>query len=314
MDLLPGSAPHWHLVLNHFPSVGTVIALGLLLASYYWRSDDLKRASLVLFLVLALLAIPTFITGHASAVLISNNEGVSTAAIAAHRDLGLFAFCFVGLTGAFAWFALWQYRRFARPSSWVMVAVLSLSVISLLFLTLAGSAGGHINHPEIWADGAVEVQPGPGPTAALTGMVHTHLWMWPALEVAHFIGMALLFGTVLFVCLRVLGVGKVIPFSAVHRMLPLGALGFAVNTATGMMFYMSETALFVGRPLGMYPKIALIVIGGIAIIYFTVFDRVWNLKGGQDAAISAKVFAMVTLLAWTGVLLFGRLLPYLEGL
>jgi hypothetical protein len=81
-----------------------------------------------------------------------------------------------------------------------------------------------------------------------------------------------------------------------------------------MMFYISETALFVGRPVGMYPKIALIVIGGVAIIYFTVFDKVWNLKSGESAAFSAKTMAAVTLLSWTGVLLFGRLLPYLEGL
>jgi hypothetical protein len=314
MDLLPSSPPHWHIVLNHFPSVGTVIALALLLAAFYWKSEDLKRASLALFLILSLLLIPTFITGHAAALQIQGNPGVSAAAIAAHRDLGLLAFCFAGLTGAFAWFALWQYRRYAQPAAWVMTGVLAFAIIGLFFMTLAGSAGGHINHPEIWPAGAAEVQPGPGPTAALQGLVHNRLWMWPALEVVHFAGMALLFGTVLFVCLRVLGLASNISYAALHRILPLGVLGFAMNTATGMMFYISETALFVGRPVGMYPKIALIVIGGVAIIYFTVFDKVWNLKSGESAAFSAKTMAAVTLLSWTGVLLFGRLLPYLEGL
>ena len=33
MDLIPGSAPHWHLVLNHLPSVGTLVAVCLLAAS-----------------------------------------------------------------------------------------------------------------------------------------------------------------------------------------------------------------------------------------------------------------------------------------
>jgi hypothetical protein len=314
MDLLPSSAPHWHLVLNHFPSVGTVIGLGLLLSGWYWKSEDLKRASLALFLILALLVIPTFITGHATALEIRGNPGISTAAIAAHRDLGLLAFCFVGLTGALSWFALWQYRRFTQPASWVIPAVTGLAVVSLLFLTLAGSAGGHINHPEIWAEGATEVQPGPGPTEALVGFVHGNLWVWPALEVAHFIGMALLFGTVLVVCLRVLGVARAIPFSAVHRLMPLGVFGFAVNTGTGMMFYMAETALFAGRGMGMYPKLALIVIGGVAILYFTVFDKAWNLRSGDDAPVTAKAVAVVTLLSWAGVLLLGRLLPYLEGL
>jgi hypothetical protein len=314
MDLLPSSVPHWHIVLNHFPSIGTVIALGLFLAAYYWRSEDLIKASLALFLIMALLAIPTFITGQATSLIIQNQPGVSAAAIAAHRDLAVVSFSVLGITGALSWLALWQYRRFSRPSSWTMGAILVFAVIALFFMTLTGSAGGHINHPEIWPADAVEVQPGPGPSAAIVGYVHANLWMWPALEVVHFIGMALLFGTVLFVCLRVLGLAKNVPFSAVHRILPLGMLGFAVNVGTGMVFYLTETALFLNRGMAMYPKMALIVIGGVAVLYFTIFDRAWKVQSGEGSALTAKAFALVTLVSWAGVLLLGRLLPYLEGL
>ena len=77
MDLIPTSGPHLHVLLNHFPSVGTVIALGLFLAAYHLKSDDLRRSSMVIFLLLGLLAIPTYISGAAARWAIQGNEGIS---------------------------------------------------------------------------------------------------------------------------------------------------------------------------------------------------------------------------------------------
>ena len=60
--------PHVHLLLNHFPIIGTIIALGLFLFSLIGKSDDLKRASLVIFAGIALLSIPTYMSGNGAAV------------------------------------------------------------------------------------------------------------------------------------------------------------------------------------------------------------------------------------------------------
>ncbi len=58
---------------------------------------------------------------------------------------------------------------------------------------------------------------------------------------------------------------------------------------------------------------ALITIGGIAVLYFTIFDKPWALKPGDDAPMLSKAVAIVTAGMWTGVVIYGRLLPYLEG-
>ena len=59
------------------------------------------------------------------------------------------------------------------------------------------------------------------------------------------------------------------------------------------------------------PKMALITIGAAAVLYFSVSERIWGLKAGDDAPMAAKSVAGFVLLAWTGVLVFGRLLPYI---
>jgi hypothetical protein len=54
-------------------------------------------------------------------------------------------------------------------------------------------------------------------------------WLWPLFETLHFLGLSMLIGTVGFFDLRVLGVAKAIPPAALHRLIPWGLGGFAVN-------------------------------------------------------------------------------------
>ena len=54
---------HLHLLLNHFPIIGTIVGVGLFLVSLAGKNDDLKRAGLIIFAVMALLSLPTFFSG-----------------------------------------------------------------------------------------------------------------------------------------------------------------------------------------------------------------------------------------------------------
>lgn len=314
MGFIPSSAPHWHLVLNHFPSVGIVIVLGLLAVALYVRSDDLVKASLVLVVVLSLLAIPTFITGGAARAAIDGNEGIETALIQAHQDAAAFALTMLLATGWVAWFALWQWRRFGRPHPWNVPIVLVLGLVTLATMVRTGSLGGDINHPEIHTGGELEAAAANGSwTQGAADWVMQNAGVWPTLEALHFMGMAVLFGVVLLVALRIFGVVRHVPFNAFHRLLPLGVFGFMVNVVTGMLFFVVDYERYSTMTNSFFPKMALIAIGGIAVLYFTMFDRPWALKAGDRAPLGSKVAAAAVVLMWSGVMIYGRLLPYLEG-
>src|SRR5687768_1527413 len=62
-------------------------------------------------------------------------------------------------------------------------------------------------------------------------------WLWPTLETLHFLGLSLLFATIGLFDLRVLGLGKAIPPGALHRLIPIGIAGYAVNVLTGIVFF-----------------------------------------------------------------------------
>jgi hypothetical protein len=114
---------------------------------------------------------------------------------------------------------------------------------------------------------------------------------------------------VLFVVARVLGFAKSIPFSAVHRVLPLGLFGVLMNVFSGMLMMLADSFRYLNETT-FAPKIAFVAIGAIAVLYFSRSERVWNVKAGEEAPTSAKAVAVLVLAAWAGVILGGRLLPY----
>ena len=59
------------------------------------------------------------------------------------------------------------------------------------------------------------------------------------------------------------------------------------------------------------PKVIFITIGGMAVLYYSLAERLWTVKAGEEAPMSAKWVAALVLVSWTGVIMGGRLLAYL---
>lgn len=329
---------HLHLLLNHLPVIGTLITAGLFILGLVERSDALKRASFVLFLGLSLLSIAVYMSGNGAAEAICDGStqadldgqdalppnkpcqlplGASRALIQIHESAAFEAFAVMELTGVFAWLGLWQFRRFSRFPPSTLAVVLILSLITLALMTRAANLGGMIRHPEI--AGTVRGGPAAAPTvqprdllarrvgAAMEGGVP---WGWPTCETLHFIGLSLLFGIAALIDLRVLGLMKGISFAALHRLLPWGILGFVINAVTGFLFFVATPWQYTYNGAFQW-KIVLILLAGLNVLYFTIFDSAWAVKAGQDAPMSAKFAAASALVLVVGIIFCGRMLPFL---
>jgi uncharacterized membrane protein len=303
---------HLHLLLNHFPTIGMVVGLVLFLAAIAVKSDDLKRASLTTFFAIALLAIPTFVTGTAAQLALSDTPDISKSLVIQHENVAFIALCAMELTGALAWLGLWQFRRRGLIPSTTLAAILILGLATFGLMAQAASIGGEIRHPEIRSAPLVEPAT-PQPTFARTlGAAMTDIyWTWPISETLHFIGLCLSFGVVLVVDLRMLGFLRAISFDALHRLLPWGVVGFAINVATGMLFFVGAPASFYVTSEVFFWKLALILILGANALYFTVFEEPWRLAPNDAPPFSAKVAAASGILLWVGVIFCGQMLPFL---
>lgn len=313
MDLVSLVNPaHLHLLLNHVPTVGTVIGVGLLLLSLVRKNEHLKHVSLEVFFIVALATLPAYLTGVAAQASVEGREGVTQAFIDLHHDAALAAFVLMNITGAFAWLALWQFRRRSQPARWAMSVVLLLAVLTVSVMARAATLGGEIRHPEIRVEDAAPAVPGAGwlTKAGITWLVTENPWVWPAAETLHFIGLCLTFGILGFVNLRLMGVMKGIPFAAVHRLLPWGMLGFGINLMTGMMFFISTSEQYTQNG-PFYWKMLFLMIAGANFLYLTVVDKAWTLRAGEDSHVFDKAIAVSAIVLWIGVIYWGRMLPFL---
>jgi hypothetical protein len=311
----PATLAHLHLLINHVPTIGLVLSLGIFLLALAHDSADLTVAGLVLFYLIALGSVPAYISGVAAHGVLQGKEGVSEAAVAAHQSAALIALAWMGVTGVAAWFGLWQWRRHGRASSGLLGTVLVLAIISIATMAWAANIGGYIRHPEI-ALNARELTPAKGflDVPAMGEWILSHMWMWPTGETLHFIGMSLSFGVLLVVNLYLLGLAGDAPFAAIHRLLPWGMLGLILNVASGMMFFTGVPQQYLENPT-FHWKVFFLVLVGLNYLYLTVFERPWRtIATPARPGLADKALAFSSLFTWVAVMYLGRMLPYLRGL
>jgi len=308
---------HLHLLLNHVPTVGFAVGIALFVLSIGKRSHDLKQASLVILVGVALLSIPTYATGNAAQTHLQErgevsdgtNEGMVTLSlIETHEGAAFLALALMELTGALSWLGLWQLRRRATISTGMTGSILLLSLVTLALMAQAADVGGMINHPEI--RGAAEITPFTGHMGRVVGdYVRDTPWTWIAAETLHFVGLSLLVGVILLIDLRVLGFMPQVSFAALDRLLPWAMLGFALNVFTGMLFFAAAYGQYTNNP-AFFWKLIFVLLAGANTLYFT-FDRTWAMEPGRDAPMLSKAAAAGAMFFWVGVMYWGSMLPFI---
>lgn len=148
--------------------------------------------------------------------------------------------------------------------------------------------------------------------SAINTWVLSTYWLWPLLEIIHFIGLSLLLGSIIIVDLRLAGYLRQIDLKSTHRLLPWAATGFAMNLTSGVLFFFGDPARY-SINIGFQIKMILVLIAGLNVLVFALMVNPqiasWDPHGGTTTL--AKSVAWISLLVWTGVLLLGRLIPYI---
>ena len=135
-------------------------------------------------------------------------------------------------------------------------------------------------------------------------------WGWPIMESLHFVGLSLLVGAIGVFDLRLLGIGKRIPFAAARRLVPFGLAGFAMSILTGATFLMTEPNQYIYNPAFLL-KVLFMAIAGVNAGLFALSPFGRRLEGsGPQAPRSARVIAVVSLTLWVAVIASGRLITF----
>jgi len=308
---------HLHLLLNHFPIIGTIIGFALFLASFVGKNEDLRRSSLIIFAFIALLTIPTFLSGFGAQLAIQGKPSVSDNVMVRHEGSAMLSLWFMLATGVFSLVALWQSKYRGRPAGWNMAVIFLLALLTVGLMARTGNTGGDIRHPELAADANGHVTEGPigsmishfEPTPdKFSQLMLVNEWWWGFLMGLHFMGLALIVGTVGVLDLRVLGFLKQLPIAPLQRFVPYALLGLGVNILTGLLAFIGQPEMYIYSEVFWLKMLALVLLGiNGGVFYLTTISAGLDEVGpGQDAPPLAKLVATTALVLCFAIIFFGR--------
>jgi len=143
--------------------------------------------------------------------------------------------------------------------------------------------------------------------------IRQSLWLFPALETIHLLGMAALVGTITVLDLRLLGwaARRQRVSDLAERLIPWAWIGFAVQIITGTLLFSSEAVKIYGNPAFRLKMLLLLLAGFQALIFQTVISprlSAWDERSRLPLA--AKITGAISILLWLSIVTAGRFIGF----
>lgn len=143
--------------------------------------------------------------------------------------------------------------------------------------------------------------------------VRQSLWLFPAIETVHLLGMALVVATVTAFDLRLLGwaMQRRRVSELAWRLLPWSWVGFAVQVITGGMLFSSEAVHVYANPAFRVKMILIILAGAHALVFhLTIYRDVASWDDSRVLPVGARIAGILSILIWVGVVAAGRFIGF----
>jgi len=145
--------------------------------------------------------------------------------------------------------------------------------------------------------------------SSLATTIRNSLYLFPLIESVHVIGLTMVFGTILIIDLRLLGLASTRrSFTAISSdVFKWTWLAFAVTATTGVLMFITNAATYYHN-IYFRSKMALLVVSGVNILAFELTARrsvhTWDRDARAPAA--GRAIAALSLGVWIGVIFLGR--------
>jgi hypothetical protein len=135
-------------------------------------------------------------------------------------------------------------------------------------------------------------------------------WLYPAVEIVHIVGFAVLVGAVAMFDLRVLGFGRDLPVRLLARhLLPWSVGSMLLVLPSGLLLFAAEAPDLAANRVFLL-KLALIAVAGLNALAFHGRPYRAAERWASRAPPRARLHAVLSLLLWLAVIACGRLLAY----
>jgi hypothetical protein len=138
-------------------------------------------------------------------------------------------------------------------------------------------------------------------------------WTYAIVNLAHVLGIATLFGSILVLDLRLIGVGRRVPLGALSSaIIPVAVTGFLIAATSGVGLLATKATEYVGNPflLIKFPAI------GLGLVNVWLFKRSAAWRAHRERELTAdeqRILALMggfSLMCWLTAITAGRMIAY----
>lgn len=140
---------HLHMVVNHFPIIGTILALGILIVGLILKNHSVRNTSYVLFIVAAIFGALSMGTGEGAEELVKDMPNVGWEIIHEHEEIAEKLALLLYVLGLLSIIALYLNFKKNTKEKLVSLCIVGIGVVSLFLVQKVGTSGGEIRHTEI---------------------------------------------------------------------------------------------------------------------------------------------------------------------
>lgn len=146
---------HLHMVVNHFPIIGIIFGLGILIIGFFLNNNIVKNVAYGLFIVGAIFAAVSMSTGEGAEEIVEDFPNISKNIIHEHEEIAeklalvLYVLGVVSLVGL--------YLNFKKHSKATLISIIAITIaiVGVFFAQQTGTTGGEIRHTEIRATSTI---------------------------------------------------------------------------------------------------------------------------------------------------------------
>ena len=144
-------------------------------------------------------------------------------------------------------------------------------------------------------------------------MRESGVWTYGTVNLVHILGVSSLFGSVLVLDLRLLGLWKSTPIATITQpTVPVAATGFLIAAFSGVCLLATKATEYVGNPF-LYIKFPAIALGMANVLILNLLPA-WKARKTRELTSREKfqlsVVGAISLVSWLTAIMAGRMIGY----
>jgi uncharacterized membrane protein len=140
---------HLHLVVNHFPIIGTIFGFGILIAGIVLKNNTVKNVSYVLFIIAAIFAAFSMGTGEGAEEAVEEMPNIGKKIIHEHEEIAEKLALVLYVLGVISLLGLYTNIKNHTKAKLISYVALTIAAVGVFLAQQVGTTGGEVRHTEI---------------------------------------------------------------------------------------------------------------------------------------------------------------------